>query len=255
MKVRLLPSSTRDPARLHYLTTFVVNGEVAIDAGGLGNWATPAEQARVRDVFLTHSHADHVATLPLFLENVIEEGRDGPAVHGSAATLASLKSDLFNDRVWPNFVELKFGERRLVHLHPLEAEKPVSVRGLTITPVEVSHLVPTFGYVVEDSQSCVVFSGDTGPTTRLWDVARARKNLRAVFLEVSFADERADLAYRSGHLTPTTFLRELVKLARNDVQVYAFHLKARWRERIVAQLAALKAGNVHVAELDREYEF
>jgi len=255
MKIRLLPTSTRDPAHLHYLTTFLVNGEVAIDAGGLGTYATPAEQSRVRDVFLTHSHLDHTATLPIFLENVIEEGRDGPAVHGSAATLASLRQDLFNDRAWPNFVELKFGERRLLHLHQLEAEKPVSVHGLTITPVEVSHLVPTFGFVIEDAQGSVVISGDTGPTTRLWEIARAKKNLRAVFLEASFADERADLAYRSGHLTPTTFLREVVKLGRRDVQVHAFHLKARWSDRIVAQLAALKVENVFVAEIDREYVF
>jgi ribonuclease BN (tRNA processing enzyme) len=255
MRIRVLPSSTRDPARLHYLTTFLLDGEVAIDAGCLGAFATPAEQARVRDVFLTHSHADHTAALPIFLENVIEEGRDGPDVHGHAHTLASLRQDVFNERVWPNFVDLKLGERRLVRLRALEPEKPVGVRGLTLTPVEVSHPVPTFGYFAEDGGGSVVFSGDTGPTTRLWELARAKRNLRALFLELSFPDERADLARRAGHLTPTTFARELAKLDRSDVQVFAFHLKPRWREPIVAQLAALKLKNVVVAELDREYVF
>jgi ribonuclease BN (tRNA processing enzyme) len=254
MKIRVLPSSPREPGRLHYLTTFLLNGEVAIDAGCLGTFATPSEQGRVRDVFLTHSHADHTAALPLYLENVIEEGRDGPTVHASAFTLASLRQDVFNHRVWPNFVELEIGDRRLVHLQQLEPERPVTVRGLTFTPVEVNHPVPTFAYVVEDAKSAVIFSGDTGPTTRLWELARTKKNLRAVFLECSFADERSDLARRSGHLTPTTFLRELIKLDRKDVLVFAFHLKPRWRDTIVSQLAALKLKNVAVAELDREYE-
>jgi len=253
MKIVALPSSARDPARLHYLTTFLVDGEVAIDAGCLGLHATPAEQARVRDVFLTHSHADHTAALPMFLENVIEEGRDGPDVHGHEHTLASLEGDVFNDRVWPDFVAVRLGERRLLRLHRLEREVAVTARGLSLTPVEVSHAVPTFGYLVEDESGSVAFSGDTGPTSRLWELARSRRNLRAVFLELSFPDERAELAQRAGHLTPASFAREIGKLGRRDVAVFAFHLKPRWRERILEQLAALKLGGVEVAELGREY--
>ena len=55
MKAMLLPSAlAAEPYQ--YLTTFLVNGTVAIDAGSLGLCGSPEEQSRVRHVFLTHAH-------------------------------------------------------------------------------------------------------------------------------------------------------------------------------------------------------
>ena len=255
MKVEAIPSSPRDPARLHYLTTFLIDGRVAIDAGALAIHGSAEDQARVRDVFLTHVHADHSGGLPIFLENVIDGERDGPTVHGSAFTLSSLRQDIFNDRIWPNFVEMYVGSHRFVRLHEIAAERPVALGDLRITPIAVDHPIPTFGYLVGDGKKSVLFSGDTGPTARLWDVARATPDLRAVFLECSFPDELADLARRSGHLTPTTFAAELDKLARPEIPVYAFHLKARFRDATARQLAALARPNLALAELGRAYDF
>jgi 3',5'-cyclic-nucleotide phosphodiesterase len=271
MKVRALPSSTSDPARLHYVTSFLVDDELAIDAGCLGVHATPREQGRVRDVLLTHCHADHVATLPTFLENVLDERRDGPTVHGHAHTIATLRQDVFNDRLWPNFVALKVGAdgHAAVKLTVLAPEKSVVVQRKTVTPVEVAHPVPTFGYLVDDGASAVLFSGDTGPTTRLWEVARSCERLKAVFLECSLPDEQAELAKSAGHLTPRAFMAELAKLLApsakaplaRDLRVLAFHVKARFREQTVAQLAAAaKSGlasgaKVEVVEFGRDYVF
>src|SRR5262245_8376441 len=69
MKAMLLPSALAAGPH-QYLTTFLVNGTVAIDAGSLGLYGSPQDQSRVRHVFLTHAHMDHVASLPIFLENV-----------------------------------------------------------------------------------------------------------------------------------------------------------------------------------------
>ena len=59
MKVGILASAP-DGSDLEYLTTFLVNGTVAIDAGSLGFFAPPAEPANVEYVFVRHSHADRI---------------------------------------------------------------------------------------------------------------------------------------------------------------------------------------------------
>ena len=67
MRVRLLPSAPGRDEGAQFLTTFLVDDAVAIDAGALGLFGHPREQAAVKHVFLTHSHADHIATLPIFV--------------------------------------------------------------------------------------------------------------------------------------------------------------------------------------------
>src|SRR5947208_13990188 len=103
MDVVLLPSSTGPDPGYQFLTTYLFDGVLAVDAGSLGLWGDLAGQARVKHVVLTHTHADHTASLPVFLENV--HGQVPPVtVHGSAAVLDCLRRDVFNDRVYPDLV-------------------------------------------------------------------------------------------------------------------------------------------------------
>ena len=54
MRIQYLPSTVGDAPPSMYLTTYLVNEELAIDAGVLGYWRTTEEQARVTDVVITH---------------------------------------------------------------------------------------------------------------------------------------------------------------------------------------------------------
>jgi len=65
MRVELLPSSL-PPSDLQFLVSFLVNDAVAIDAGPLGLLADLDRQRRVRHVFLTHEHIDHIGGVPFF---------------------------------------------------------------------------------------------------------------------------------------------------------------------------------------------
>ena len=47
---------------------------VAIVSAGFEGLGRVERQRRVRHVFVTHEHLDHVATLPIFLENVYDPG-------------------------------------------------------------------------------------------------------------------------------------------------------------------------------------
>lgn len=254
LRVRLLPSVVGADGRLQYATSYLVDDALAVDAGAVGFYRDPASQAHVRDVLLTHSHADHIASLPILLENTFGAGNDCVQVWGGSEVLDCLRSDVFNDRVWPDLEELAEDGRPFVRLCELEAERAVEIAGLRITPVAVDHTVPTFGFVIEGARSSVVLCGDTGPTERIWQLSSRTPNLRAVFLETSFPDSMARLAHASGHLTPTSFAGELDKIDA-QVAVIAVHLKPRYRDEIEAELRVLGDPRVEIGEPSREYRW
>jgi ribonuclease BN (tRNA processing enzyme) len=248
MKVTLLPSAL-GAGPLQYLTTLRVNDAVAIDAGSLGLWGTPADQARVHHVFLTHAHIDHVGSLPIYLENVSDESANCPTVYAPQPVLDVVQRDILNDRLFPDFVRISRDGPPLIRLEPITPGRPTKVDGLTITAVEVDHVVPTVGYLVDDGTSAFVFVTDTAPTEAIWDLANQCPRLKAVILELTFPNHQAELAAAAKHLTPQQFAGEVRKL-RTEVPVYAIHLKARFREQLLGELAALGLSRVRVLEPD-----
>src|SRR4051794_2450667 len=184
MKVMLVPSAVA-AGPLQYLTTLLVDGTVAIDAGSLGLYGTPADQARVRDVFLTHAHMDHVASLPIFLENVSDDSATCPTVHAPQAVLDVIHTDVLNDRLFPDFVRLSAAGPPLVRLEPLTPGRPVRVAGRPLTGAAVDHAVPTVAYLVDEATSASAFVTDAAPTDAIWALANQCPRLKAVFLELT----------------------------------------------------------------------
>lgn len=255
MKIKLLGSSVEDTARRQYVSSYLINGTVAIDAGCLGLRGTPHEQEAIRHVFLTHSHADHTATLPIFIENAWTPAGNCPRVYGSPETLDSVQKHIFNNVVWPDFVALSRNTAApFLYLCPLQAEVPVEAGGLRITPVRVDHVVPTFAYVVSDGNSAVIFGGDSGPTQRLWEVAHQTAGLRAVFLEACFPNSLTRLAEQSLHMTAAMFGREVAKIPPG-VKVIAVHIKVRYRDEVVRELRALQLTDLEIGECEEDYTF
>lgn len=258
MRVRLAPSSfgaagTAGPDQ--FLVTYLIDDRLAVDAGSLGLQGPASEQAKFRDVLLTHSHIDHIASLPLFLENVYDGKPDCVTVHASAATLDTLQRDMFNDRVWPDFIGMSSPATPFLRTRELVAGSTVQVSGYHVTPIEVAHVVPTLGYVIDDGHAAIALSSDTGPTDELWHVARQVPHLKAVFLEASFPNRMEGLAEVSQHLTPEMFAAEVAKLGRPDVRLLAMHVKSRFRGEIEAELRSLGLAGVEPMQAGHVYEF
>lgn len=252
MKVELLPSSI-PPSDAQFLVTFLVNDTVAIDAGALGLLADLGRQERVAHVFLTHEHIDHVATLPVFLENVFHPGPDCVELLAAEDVLEFVHRDIFNGRVWPDFFALSRGTDRFVRGTVLQPGAAVVRAGLTVTPVPVAHCIDTLGLLVDDGRTAVAFPSDTGPTEAIWELAAACPRLRAVFLEVSFPNRYAGLAAATGHHCPATFAAEIVRFPR-DVRWIVVHRKARYAAEIAAELAVLRLPNVEIVTPGVPYE-
>lgn len=253
MRIELLPSSVPS-SESQFLVSFLINDAVAIDAGPLGLLADLDRQRRVRHVFLTHEHVDHIASLPIFLENVYEPGPDCVELLGAADMLDFLHRDIFNGRVWPDFFDLSNGVNRFVQGTPVTVGVSVVRAGLTITPLPVDHSIDTLGFLVDDGRVAVALPSDTGPTDILWERLAAAPRLDAVFLEISFPNAMADLAAATGHHCPATFATELRKLDR-QVRWIVVHRKPRFAQEIAAELATLSLPNVELVVPGRRYEF
>ncbi len=252
MKVNILGSSIGGGVSQQFAIGYIVNDQIAIDAGTLGLAWPLKVQRDVKHVFLSHSHVDHIASLPLYVENVYEPGPNCPTIFGNQSTLDCLQLDVFNDRVWPDFIKLGSVETPFLDLKRMEDGDQVKVGKLTITAVDVDHIVPTMGFIVEDETTAVVFGCDSGPTQRIWDIANQNPKLKAVYLEASFPNSMEWLAKASKHLTPAMFLEESRKI-QQEVDFVAIHIKAAFRDPVIQELNALNLPNLHIGTSDHPY--
>jgi cAMP phosphodiesterase len=251
VKVQLLPSAP-DSARQH-LISFLIDRRLAVDAGCIGLWGTPQDQAAIRAVLLTHSHIDHVGSLPIFAMNVVDGGGTCARVYAPPPVIETLQQDLFNGRLWPDFTALKQDGVPLLTFEPIEPRQPFTVDGFAITAIPVNHPVPTVGYLIDDGRSAVLFATDTGPTEEIWRVASANPRLTAVFIDVAFPDAMRRWAEGSGHLTPRMALEELRWLP-DTVRGLAVHLKASFHERLVEEVNGLRPSRLLLGQTGIDYE-
>ncbi|MHC4874986.1 MAG: MBL fold metallo-hydrolase [Planctomycetota bacterium] len=254
MKITLVESSVGPGPRQQILASYLINEETVIDAGSVGFFSPLEVQRRIRHVFLSHSHIDHIASLPILIDNVYQPGPDCPTIYASDHVRNCLQTDIFNDRLWPDMVRLSEQESPFLKFSEITSETAVDVGGLRVTPVSLDHLVPTFGFIVEDGSTAIAIVSDTSPTERVWEVINQTPNLKAVFLEASFPNDMEWLAERAMHLTPSLFGAEQAKLT-HDVPVIAVHIKTAYDEKVKSELRALNLPRVEIAEPGRTYEF
>lgn len=256
MKIRLLPSYAGRDSQLQSLTSFLVNDCVSIDGGSLGFALHPNEMSNVHHVIVTHAHSDHTASLPIFIAEAYTS-LDAPVIiYGTSEVVTALKKFVFNDHIWPNFenIMLPNGSGPTIVFQIILPRQSVSIAGLTVTAIPVNHVVPTVGLIVEQDGAVVAFTSDTFTTDEIWEKARDKELLKAVFVDVSYPNELERLASDSKHLTPRLLAEELEKLDR-DVEIYAVHIKPMNREEVIRQLKLLENHPVSIGEINRVYEW
>lgn len=235
-------------------TCLLIDGHLAIDAGALTGTLHLDELLQVDDIFLTHSHFDHVKDVPLMADLIVGRRSQPVRVRGLADTTATLAAHIFNDKLWPDFTRLPTPENPTLALVPFEPNETMHVRDLAITGVSVAHPVDSVGFIVEKAGRSIAISGDTGPTQHFWDVVNERNDNVALFIELSFPNRMQWLADLSGHFTPQTLAIELTKI-RSDAPVYLYHLKPAFLDELRSEVAALGNPRLRILELNDEFEF
>jgi len=236
------------------MTCLLINGKIALDAGSLSQVLSIEQQVDVHTILLSHSHMDHVNSLPFFIENVYGKSEKAIDIHASAATVYSIRKYLFNNATWPDFTRLPNHLLPAMLFHEMESEVPLVIDGVTFTPIPVDHLIPTHGFLIEQNGSAVIWSSDTGPTSRLWEIANRTPNLRAICIDTSFDNALQPIADVSYHLTPQTLETELRKLQKK-VPVLLHHLKPPCVGRIQEEVRKLRNPDLEFLEQGKEYSF
>jgi ribonuclease BN (tRNA processing enzyme) len=253
MKIKVLGCHGGELPR-HRTTCFLIDGKLTIDAGAITAALELEDILKIDDIFLTHSHFDHVKDVPLMTDLLVGKREKPVVVHGPEETMDAMDKDVFNNRVWPDFRSIPSPEKPVIAFDVIPVRTPVTCQGLKIRAIPVHHPVYSVGYIVEGRGGAVAFSGDTGPTDELWRAISATPNVKAVFVELSFPESQQWVADLSGHLTPKTVMSELAKLDRRGARVYLYHLKPALIGEIKAEVKALRKEFLHVCELDEVYE-
>lgn len=258
MRIQLLPSSfdaagSATPAQR--LTCFLIDDRVTVDAGSLGIALTDPQRRVVRDVIVTHPHMDHIASLPIFVDDLFGELEEPIRIYATEEVIGLLKLDVFNDTVYPKFDELQNQHGSVMEYVPFETGKQFKVAHLTVTAVAVNHIVPTVGLLLSDGKTTVAFSSDTAETNEFWQMVNQAARLDALFIEASFPNAMRALAEASKHLTPLMLQSELAKLNHNGMDILAVHLKPAYRDTVIRELSEIGIDNLSVMETGRVYEW
>lgn len=236
------------------MTCLLLDDRVALDAGSLSQ-ALPIERQRgVQAIVLSHSHMDHTNSLPFFIENVFGKSDGAIDVYASAPTIYAIRKHLFNNDTWPDFTRIPNHLLPALRFHEFIEEVPFTLNGIQFTPVKVDHLVPTHGFLIEQAGQAVLWSSDTGPTERLWEIANRTPGLRAICMDTSFDNSLQTIADLSLHLTPQSLAAELRKLER-PVPVLLHHLKPPCIERIRDDVRQLRNPDLDYLEQGKRYTF
>lgn len=258
MRIQLLPSTFNSEGHAtpeQRLTCFLIDESVAVDAGSLALALSGEQREKVRDIIVTHPHMDHIASLPIFIDDLFETLKSPVRVYATPEVIDLLERDIFNWNVYPRFSELKNEYGPVMQYVPIPAGKEFRIAHLTVTAVAVNHIVPTVGLVVSDGKSIVAFSSDTAETDEFWNILNRAPRIDALLIEASFPNSMAKLAEVSRHFTPASLQRDLRKLNHNGLDILAVHMKPAYRETIIDELKALKIPGLGVMEPGKIYEW
>ena len=258
LTVRLLPSSFEGDgsasSRQHF-ACYVVNGSVAFDAGSLANGVTDSERAAIRDVVLTHAHLDHIAGLPLFIDDLFPLLSEPVRVHASQDVIDVLENHIFNWMVYPRFSELtnRFGP--VIRSCPIPNELRFEVSSLKVRAIPVNHKVPSQAFLIQSSSATLVMTGDTAEMSVFWDVVNEYERIDGLLIECAFPNEFEDLAVISHHLTPQRLESELKKIDTEVERIYVTNIKPSYRDAVIDQLKKIDDDRLQVLEVGRQYRF
>lgn len=215
-------------------TTLQIDEDILIDAGtGVGDLGLE-QMARIRHIFLTHSHLDHIASIPLLVDSIFDRINEPIVIHALEATIQALRTHIFNNVIWPDFASLPNPQNPVMTYQVMAPGQTFTVRNISIEMVPVNHVVPGVGYIVSNSRKVFAFSGDTTSNDSFWSRLNQLEQLDLLIVEAAFPDRDIEICRRAGHYCPSLLGKDIAKL-KHQPEVYITHNKPGDEEDIFAE--------------------
>jgi cAMP phosphodiesterase len=235
------------------LSSFLIEDRYLLDAGAASSTLSFEEQAKIDHILLTHAHLDHICGIFFLADNVLGQRQTPITIYSIPFVIHSLKEHMFNNVIWPDFTQIPNADSPVVALKVIGEGSSYSIGDLSVTPIAVSHTVPGVGYLVKDHKGAILYTGDTGPTKKIWKVVASVKELKALIVEISFPNRLQKIADLSGHLTPQGLQMEIAKAGNPLPPIYITHLKPQFREEITRELQS--PPKIQILEQGKTYRF
>jgi ribonuclease BN (tRNA processing enzyme) len=245
MKIKVLGCSGAEFPK-HHFSSFLIDGKILFDAGSITDVLSEKDQLKIKSIFVTHAHLDHIKGIPFLADNILIGNKQGRVdIFSILPVIKAIKENLLNDVVWPDFTKIPRGLGSILRLNKLKPGEPVRMDGYCIIPFRVNHAVPAVGYLVESQKKRRLFySGDTGPTDKTWKEIAVK--IDCLILDVTFPNKMAKEAIRTGHLTPLLLRMELSKMKNMPERIYVTHAKPQYSETITSELRRLRINHLRL---------
>lgn len=234
--------------------SLLIDKKIMLDAGSFSSQMTFEQQMKIDHVLVSHAHCDHVKDLALFADLIIGHRRKPVKVHASPGAMKVIRGDFFNNRFWPDFFKLPNPDNPVLRQAVFKPERPFQVGRLTVRAIPVSHPVESMAFIIRGPTGTFVYTGDTGPTRKLWRAVNRVRNLKLLMIETKFPNDLQVVADAAGHLTPRTLAEELKKIDAAGVPIELYHLKPDRMRDLEKEISALGDSRIRIMKIGDRFK-
>jgi response regulator RpfG family c-di-GMP phosphodiesterase/ribonuclease BN (tRNA processing enzyme) len=223
--------------------SIALNKDSVIDAGNLLDTLQDAS-VELANIWITHSHLDHIVEIAYILDNYFTERKKTLCVYGLPETIRALQENFFNDIIWPDFSKISLLNSndmvlkyKVVHLE----QKYQIAENEFLEPFATDHTVVSCGYLYTKQNATIMIATDTYSIKNIIKILEEREEIKALIIECSFPNKLENLAKESKHLTPKLLFDQLNVLNRRDITIYINHMKPMCIDQISQEIEQYRA--------------
>jgi ribonuclease BN (tRNA processing enzyme) len=250
MKIQVLGGHGGE-AKGYGTTSYLIDNKILIDAGSVAGALETKDQVAIDTIFISHPHLDHIKDLAFLCDNCFGLRSKPFQVHTHPTVKKAILDHLLNDVIWPDFTKLPTEDKAILKINNMLPEEPVKFDGYTVKGIPVNHPHDAMGFIISKGDTSVLLTLDSGPTDRIWEVAKKTPNLKGIFTEVSFPNSLQNIADLSQHHTSATMQEEIKKMPKG-VKVILTHFKPNYREKILEEIEEIGDSRLYVLQNDGE---